>query len=68
MHVHLIDGTFELFRCYYGAPAARNRAGREVGAVRGLLRSFAAWLSKGEVTHAACAFDHVIESFRNELF
>jgi 5'-3' exonuclease len=68
MQVHLIDGTFELFRCYYGAPPARNKAGREVGATRGLMRSLAAWLRSGGVTHAAIAFDHVIESFRNDLF
>ncbi len=68
LQVHLIDGTFELFRCYFGAPPARAPSGREVGATRGLLRSLAAWLRSGEITHAACAFDHVIESFRNELF
>jgi 5'-3' exonuclease len=66
--VHLIDGTYELFRCFFGAPPYRNGAGREVGAVRGLARSLAAWLRTGEVTHVGCAFDHVIESFRNRLF
>jgi 5'-3' exonuclease len=64
----LIDGTFELFRAYFAVPQSQNAAGAEVGAARGLLRSFAALLSSGEVTHVACAFDHVIESFRNELF
>lgn len=68
MQVHLIDGTFELFRAFFAVPASQNAAGAEVGASRGLLRGFAAWLGSGEVTHVACAFDHVIESFRNELF
>lgn len=68
MDVHLIDGTYELFRCYFGAPPATAPDGREVGATRGLARSLAAWLRSGEVTHAACAFDTVIESFRNDLF
>ena len=68
MQVHLIDGTFELFRAFFAVPASQTRAGVEVGAARGLLRGFAAWLASGEVTHVACAFDHVIESFRNELF
>jgi 5'-3' exonuclease len=66
--VHLVDGTFELFRAFFAAPPARGRADREVGAARGLLRSFAALVSKPEVTHIACAFDHVIESFRNDMF
>ena len=68
MQVHLIDGTFELFRAFYGAPPARTSDGREVGAVRGLAQSFAALLRDPSVTHVACAFDHVIESFRNDLF
>jgi 5'-3' exonuclease len=67
MQVHLIDGTFELFRAFYGAPPA-TVDGRQVGAVRGLIRSVAALLRAGEVTHAGVAFDHVIESFRNQLF
>ena len=64
---HLIDGTYELFRAWFGAPPARVR-GREVGATRGYLRSFAALLRGGAVTHVGVAFDHVIESFRNDLF
>jgi 5'-3' exonuclease len=64
----LIDGTFELFRAYFAVPKSQTAAGVEVGAARGLLRSFAALLGKPDVTHVACAFDHVIESFRNELF
>jgi 5'-3' exonuclease len=66
--VHLIDGTFELFRCFFGAPSARGPDGREVGAVRGLLRSLHALLRTEPVTHAGAAFDTVIESFRNDLF
>jgi len=66
--VHLIDGTYELFRSFYGAPSARSPSGQEVGATRGLLRSLAALLREPDVTHVAIAFDHVIESFRNELF
>jgi 5'-3' exonuclease len=68
MYVHLIDGTYELFRAFYGAPSARTSQGREVGATRALLRSFAAFLREPEVTHVAAAFDTVIESFRNRLF
>src|SRR5512146_450005 len=66
--VHLIDGTYELFRAYFGAPSARDATGREVGATRGLLGSLHAFLRDAQVTHVACAFDHVIESFRNRLF
>lgn len=68
VRVHLIDGTFELFRAYHGAPSRRAPSGQEVGAVVGLLRSLAGLLRQREVTHVACAFDHVIESFRNRLF
>ena len=67
MDVHLIDGTYELFRAFFGAPAAQH-AGREVGAARSLLRSFAMLLGRGTITHAGVAFDTVIESFRNGLF
>jgi len=68
MQVHVVDGTYELFRNRYGAPTAQTRDGREVGAVRGLLRTLWALLREPEVTHVAAAFDTVIESFRNELF
>ncbi|MBA3821488.1 MAG: flap endonuclease [Deltaproteobacteria bacterium] len=67
MQVHLIDGTYELFRAWFGAPPAQH-AGREVGATRSLVRSMAMLLGRGTITHAGVAFDHVIESFRNELF
>ncbi len=68
MRVHLVDGTYELFRSYYGAPPARAPDGREVGAVRGLLRTLLSLLNEDGVSHVACAYDHVIESFRNQLF
>ncbi len=67
MRAHLLDGTYELFRAFYGAPGARAN-GKEVGATRALLRSFAAFLSDDGVTHVAAAFDTVIESFRNDLY
>jgi len=68
MKVHLVDGTYELFRAFYGAPASSSPSGVEVGAARGLLRSLLQLLSDPQVTHVACAFDHVIGSFRNALF
>lgn len=68
MKIHLIDGTYELFRGFYGPPPRKAPDGREVGATIGLLRSLIALLSDPEVTHLACAFDHVVESFRNDLF
>jgi 5'-3' exonuclease len=68
MKVHLVDGTYELFRAHFGAPPAEAPDGRPVGATRGLMRSLLALLASPDVTHVACAFDTVIESFRNELF
>ena len=68
MQVHLVDGTYELFRSFYGAPRARAADGREVGATRGLLSTLRSLLRQPDVTHVACAFDTVIESFRNGLF
>lgn len=68
MKVHLIDGTYELFRSFYGPPPRKAPDGREVGATIGLLRSLIMLLSDPGVTHLACAFDHVVESFRNDLF
>jgi 5'-3' exonuclease len=68
MRLHLVDGTFELFRAHFGAPGAIAPDGREVGATRGLLRSLYALLREDGVTHVAVAFDHVIESFRNRLY
>ena len=68
MKVHLIDGTYELFRSWFGAPGAKSPTGQEVGATRGFLRSMTALLRSAEVTHLACAFDQTVESFRNQLF
>jgi len=68
MQVHLVDGTYELFRAYYGAPPAKSPEGIEVGAVRALGRSLLALLRNEGATHVAVAFDHVVESFRNEMF
>lgn len=68
MNVHLVDGTYELFRAWFGAPEATSPSGAEVGATRGFLRSMAALLGDQEVTHIGCAFDHTVESFRNDLF
>jgi 5'-3' exonuclease len=65
--VHLVDGTYELFRHFYGAPAHRNAAGQEVAAVRGVLGSVLQLLAEG-ATHVGVATDHVIESFRNDLW
>ncbi len=67
MDVHLIDGTYELFRTFFGAPSSRTSRGVEVGATRALVRSL--WgMKKDGATHVAVAFDTVIESFRNDLF
>lgn len=68
MALYLVDGTFELFRAHYGAPPHTTAEGQQVGAARGLTRSLIALLNQPGVTHVACAFDHVIESFRNQLF
>lgn len=67
LEVHLIDGTYELFRHYYALPSARDDDGREIGAVRGVVGSILAMITAG-ATHVAVATDHVIESFRNELW
>ena len=67
MKVYLVDGTYELFRHYFAMPKARDAMGREVGAVRGVLASMLAMMREG-VTHIAVATDHVIESFRNDLW
>jgi len=67
LEVYLIDGTYELFRHYYALPSARDQDGCEVAAVRGVLRSILGMISPG-ATHIAVATDHVIESFRNQLW
>jgi 5'-3' exonuclease len=68
MKIHLVDGTYELFRNHFGAPPKKAPDGREVGATLGLLRSLLMLLTSPGVTHVGVAFDHVIESFRNDLF
>jgi 5'-3' exonuclease len=68
MKVHLVDGTYELFRNHFGAPPRKSPGGQEIGATLGLLRSLLMMLTSPEVTHVAVAFDHVITSFRNELY
>jgi 5'-3' exonuclease len=60
MKVHLVDGTFELFRCFHAAPRARAGDGREIGAARGLLQTFVKLLRQPDVTHVAIAFDAVV--------
>jgi 5'-3' exonuclease len=67
LEVHLIDGTYELFRHYYAMPSARDPDGRQVAAVRGVLASVLGLIKEG-ATHVAVATDHVIESFRNGLW
>ena len=67
MDVHLIDGTYELFRYFYALPSARDREGREVGAVRGVIGSVLGLINRG-ATHVGVATDHVIESFRNRMW
>jgi 5'-3' exonuclease len=68
MKIYLVDGTYELFRNHFGAPSRKAPDGREVGATLGLLRSLLKLLATPGITHVACAFDHVIESFRNGLY
>ena len=67
MDIYLVDGTYELFRHYYALPSAKDSAGREVAAVRGVLASVLGMMKEG-ATHLAVATDHVIESFRNDLW
>ena len=67
MDVHLVDGTYELSRHYYALPSARDTDGRDVAAVRGVLASVLGMI-KGGATHIVVATDHVIESFRNQLW
>lgn len=67
MNVHLIDGTYELFRHYYAVPSSKNDGGQEIGAVRGVLISAFSMIEAG-ATHLGVATDHVVESFRNELY
>jgi 5'-3' exonuclease len=67
MQIHLVDGTYELFRHYYAMPSVRDREGREVGAVRGVVTSVLSMINGG-ARYLGVATDHVIESFRNRLW
>jgi len=66
--IHLIDGTYELFRHYYAVPKAQDKNGIEVAAVRGVLGSIRGMLNSRVATHIGVATDHVIESFRNDMW
>ena len=68
MRVHLVDGTFELFRCFFGAPPRTRPDGLEIGATRGLVSTLLSLMKQPESTHIGVAFDTVIESFRNDMF
>src|SRR3954467_1266980 len=67
MDVHLIDGTYELFRFFFAVPSTKDAAGQEIGAVRGVLGSVLSMIEAG-ATHLGVATDHVVESFRNDLY
>src|SRR5687767_213254 len=67
MDVYLIDGTYELFRHYFAVPPAADSTGQEIGAVRGVLHSVLSMMERG-TTHLGVATDHVVESFRNDLY
>jgi 5'-3' exonuclease len=67
MDIYLIDGTYELFRYFYAVPSAKDNSGKEIGAVRGVLGSILSMI-EGGATHVGVATDHVIESFRNDLY
>ena len=67
MDVHLVDGTYELFRYHFAVPSHVTHAGREVAATRGVLGTVLQLLEEG-ATHVGVATDHVIESFRNDLW
>ena len=67
MDVHLVDGTYELFRHFFAVPASADINGHEIGAVRGVLTSVLSMIERG-ATHIGVATDHVVESFRNDLY
>jgi 5'-3' exonuclease len=67
MNVHLVDGTYELFRHFFAVPTAADMNGQEIGAVRGVLTSVLSMIERG-ATHIGVATDHVVESFRNDLY
>src|SRR5215467_638549 len=67
MDIYLVDGTYELFRYFYAVPSSKDASGQEIGAVRGVLGSILTMI-EGGATHIGVATDHVIESFRNDLY
>src|SRR5579863_5805526 len=67
MDVYLIDGTYELFRHFFAMPSTKDASGQEVGAVRGVVTSVLSMIEQG-TTHLGVATDHVVESFRNDLY
>jgi 5'-3' exonuclease len=67
MDLYLVDGTYELFRHFYAVPSAKDANGREIGAVRGVVTSVLSMIERG-ATHLGVATDHVVESFRNDLY
>ena len=67
MDVYLVDGTYELFRHFFAVPAAQDASGQEIGAVRGVVASMLSMIEQG-ATHLGVATDHVVESFRNDLY
>jgi 5'-3' exonuclease len=68
MKLHLMDGTYELFRSHFGSPPRRSPSGQEVGGIYGIIASTLSLLNEPGVTHLAAAFDTVIESFRNDVY
>ena len=68
MKLHLVDGTYELFRAHFAVPYTESPSGQPVSAVRGIIQTMLSLLREDDVTHLACAFDHVVESFRNDVF
>lgn len=68
VRLHLIDGTYELFRSHFGVPSRQDHDGNEIGATYGIIASTLALLAEDDVTHVGAAFDTIIESFRNEVY
>src|SRR5215475_14498071 len=67
MDIYLVDGTYDLFRYFYAVPSAKDSSGQEIGATRGVLGSVLSMI-EGGATHLSVATDHVVESFRNDLY
>src|SRR5689334_2664423 len=67
MNIHLVDGTYELYRHYYAVPSRLDAEGEEVGGLVGVVTSVIGMI-RGGATHIGVATDHVIESFRNDMY